>query len=124
MLLDTCVVSELRRPDGSHAVKAFVAALPTEKMLLSVITIGEITKGVAVLPDGERKYRLAAWLHTLSSQFAHRILSLDQETAGNLGRAYRRWPEERHHYPDCGRAHRRNSPPARPPDRNSRHGAF
>jgi toxin FitB len=81
MLLDTCVVSELRRPDGSHAVKAFVTALPTEKMLLSVITISEITKGVAVLPDGEKKYRLAAWLQTLSSQFAHRILPLDQETA-------------------------------------------
>ena len=81
MLLDTCIVSDLRRSDGSPAVKAFVAALPTEAMLLSVITIGEITKGIAVLPDGEKKYRLAAGLHTLSSQFAHRILPLDQETA-------------------------------------------
>jgi predicted nucleic acid-binding protein len=75
------MVSELRKPDGSPAVKAFVALVPSEDLFLSVITIGEITTGVGLLPEGEKRRALTVWLRGLSSQFADRILPLDQETS-------------------------------------------
>ena len=81
LLLDTCVLSEIRTKDGSAAVKNFVAALPATALLLSVITVGEITKGVSLLPDGQKKRDLDAWRIGLSGQFADRILPVDQETA-------------------------------------------
>ena len=81
VLLDTCVVSEVRKSEGSPVVKAFVAALPAETLLLSVVNIGEVTKGVAVLPESQKKRLLAAWLDALSTQFDDRILPLDKETA-------------------------------------------
>ena len=81
LLLDTCVVSEIRSSDGSPVVKSFVDAFPAETLLLSVITIGEVSKGVALLPEGRKKRSLNDWLHLLSSQFGDRILPLDQEAA-------------------------------------------
>jgi toxin FitB len=81
LLLDTCVVSELQKPAGSPAVQSFIDLAPTKSLFLSVITIGEITKGVALLPDGCRKRSLRAWLVGLSSEFEDRILPLDQDTA-------------------------------------------
>jgi predicted nucleic acid-binding protein len=84
-LLDTCVVAELRKPDGSVAVKEFVAALPSSSLFLSVITIGEIAKGIALLPAGAKKRSLETWLLGLSTQFNDRILVLDQEAAETWG---------------------------------------
>ena len=81
VLVDTCVVSELQKPACSPAVKSFWAALPAKSVFLSVITIGEITKGVALLPDGEKKRAIRAWLLGLSGQFEDRILPIDQDTA-------------------------------------------
>ena len=80
-LLDTCVLSELQKPAGSPAVQSFITLSPADSLYLSVITIGEITKGVALLPDGDRKRLLRAWLIGLSSDFEDRILPLDQDTA-------------------------------------------
>jgi len=81
LLLDTCVLSEIRTTDGSPAVKAFVAPLPAKALFLSVITIGEIAKGVGLLPDGQRKRAIGDWLLGLSGEFMDRILPIDQETA-------------------------------------------
>ena len=81
LLLDTCVLSELQKPHGSPAVQSFLTLAPSQSLFLSVITIGEITKGVALLPDGARKSMLRGWLVGLSSEFEERILPLDQDTA-------------------------------------------
>ncbi|HLN33195.1 MAG TPA: type II toxin-antitoxin system VapC family toxin [Gemmataceae bacterium] len=81
VLLDTCILTELRKPDGAASVNAFVSALPSASLFLSVITIGEITKGVALLPDGAKKRSLSRWLVGLSTQFRERVLVVDQETA-------------------------------------------
>lgn len=81
VLLDTCVLSELQRPSGSPAVQSFIDLSPGKSLFLSVITIGEITKGIALLSEGEKKNSLRAWLIGLSSKFEDRILLLDQETA-------------------------------------------
>jgi predicted nucleic acid-binding protein len=81
LLLDTCVVSEIRTTNGDPAVRAFVAAQPTAALFLSVITFGEISKGVSLLADGAKKQALAAWLGGLGRQFEDRILPVDQESA-------------------------------------------
>lgn len=81
VLLDTCLLSELRKADGSPAVKALVASLSAKSLFVSVITLGEITKGVALLPEGSKKQGLTAWLRTLTNVYEDRILGIDQETA-------------------------------------------
>lgn len=81
VLLDTCILSELRKPDGLPAVKAFMDSLPAKSLFMSVITVGEITKGVALLPDGRKKQALDGWLRGLASWYEDRILGIDQETA-------------------------------------------
>ena len=81
LLLDTCVLSEIRKTEGSPAVKGFIEAMPASGLYLSIITVGEIAKGIALLPDGQKKRELTAWGIGLSSQFEDRILSLDQESA-------------------------------------------
>ncbi len=80
-LLDTCTVAELRKPDGNLSVKAAVAAIPDADLYLSVLTIGEIAKGIDLLAAGTKKKALGTWLAGLEAQFADRILPVDVETA-------------------------------------------
>lgn len=80
-LLDTCVLSELRRPDGLSAVKAAVAEIPDADLYLSVLTVGEIAKGIGLLAAGRKKKALTSWLTGLETQFGDRILAIDAETA-------------------------------------------
>ncbi len=47
-LLDTCVLTELRQPDGHPGVKMAVAEIPDADLYLSVLTVGEIAKGTAL----------------------------------------------------------------------------
>lgn len=77
-LLDTNVVSELasRRPD--QRVVDWIDGLDPTFIYLSVITIGELSKGIAKLPPSRRKEELAEWLHgDLLTRFSSRILTLD-----------------------------------------------
>lgn len=78
VLLDTCVVSEIRHPQGAPEVKPVVAALPDEDTFLSVVTLGELAGGVARLPHGRRRRELAEWLEGLQTHFADRILPITQ----------------------------------------------
>ena len=88
-LLDTNVVSELSRQEPDAKVAAFFHGLPQEKLHLSVLTLGEIRKGVELLPDGAKKKRYTLWLErALPEAFDGRILPVDQEVAeawGHLG---------------------------------------
>jgi predicted nucleic acid-binding protein len=84
-LLDTCVVAELRRPGGHPGVKSAVAELPDENLYLSVLTVGEIAKGIGLLVAGRKKKALASWLNQIETNFADRILAIDAETAGLWG---------------------------------------
>jgi predicted nucleic acid-binding protein len=84
-LLDTCVLSELQRPGGSSKVRESVESLGEDEIYLSVITFGEITKGVQRLADGRRKSDLLAWLNGLDRFYSGRLLGIDRETAGIWG---------------------------------------
>jgi predicted nucleic acid-binding protein len=80
-LLDTCVLTELRKPEGHPAVKSAVAEIPDAFLYLSVLTVGEIAKGIGLLAAGQKKKALTSWLTGLETKFGDRILAIDIETA-------------------------------------------
>jgi toxin FitB len=80
-LLDTNVVSELRRPRPSAHVIAFMARTPIGLLFLSDIVIAEIRFGIETIPDVARRGQLAAWLEgVLRPMYAGRILPLTENT--------------------------------------------
>jgi tRNA(fMet)-specific endonuclease VapC len=87
-LLDTCLISELVAKQPNQKVLDWVDAQMPERLYLSVITIGEIAKGICKLTPSKRKESLTTWLNeTLPNRFENRILTLDVSTMvlwGNL----------------------------------------
>jgi hypothetical protein len=81
VLLDTCVLSELRHPQGNSSVRHAVRALASGDIFLSVVTTGEIAKGVALLPRSKRKRSLQDWFLALQRFYVDRILPIDLETS-------------------------------------------
>jgi toxin FitB len=81
VLLDTCVLAELRKPDGNPRVKAALAELSDDNVFLSVLTVGEIAKGIALLASGRKRRALSSWLNGLETKFGDRIFAIDAETA-------------------------------------------
>lgn len=85
-LLDTNVTSELIRLRPDPAVSEWVFNQERETLLLSVITIGELRKGFAILPQGKRRAALEQWLgKSLLPSFAGRVLSVTQSIAESWG---------------------------------------
>ena len=81
-LLDTNVLSEVRRPQPDRAVLAWLDQVDEDRVYLSVISIAEIARGVALLDEGKRKTDLAQWLeHELPARFEGRILQVDAPAA-------------------------------------------
>ncbi len=79
-LLDTCVVSELISRQPNSQVLDWLRNLPSERIFLSVLTIGEIQRGIKKLPDSNRKQELSEWLKSeLLERFQNRILAIDTE---------------------------------------------
>jgi len=86
-LLDTNVLSEVRRRDPVPKVVRWLGDRPASTLYLSVLTIGELRKGIESVADGDRKLRLLDWLEVeLSSYFAGRILPIDAAVADRWGR--------------------------------------
>lgn len=85
-LLDTNVVSELVSTKPSRQVLEWIEAADEDLLHLSVLTLGEIRKGIAGLAQGKRRTRLETWLEVeLRGRFAERILSLDEAIADRWG---------------------------------------
>jgi hypothetical protein len=80
VLLDTCVLSELRQPRGNPAVRAAVDALNEEDIFVSVISIGEILKGISLLKESAKRRALETWMKTLEREYSDRLLAIDLET--------------------------------------------
>lgn len=86
-LIDTNVLSELRKRQPDARVVAWVDARPPSTLHLSVLTLGEIRRGVAAMADSRRRLELLDWLETqLPAWFAGRVLGIDGETADRWGR--------------------------------------
>ncbi len=85
-LLDTCVLSELAKPAPNKRVLEWLEGCEEESLYLSVLTVGEIQKGIARLAAGRRKNALQQWLdRDLLGRFSGRILPVDEETALTWG---------------------------------------
>jgi toxin FitB len=80
-LLDTNVVSELRKPRCDPRVRQWADARPPMALFLSTVTIAEVRFGIERLsPDKLLRQRLQAWLtHELRPWFADRLLEIDEE---------------------------------------------
>lgn len=82
LLLDTNVLSEVQRPAPSANVLAWLDTVDEDRTFISVASIAELRRGIALLEDGRRRASLAAWLaHDLPSRFAGRILPIDHTVA-------------------------------------------
>ena len=81
VLLDTCVLSELYKPEPLVTVYEAVNDVPDEHLFISVITMGEIGKGIALLPDGQRKQALLKWFTNIEYEYSERLLPINAETA-------------------------------------------
>ena len=79
-LLDTNILSELRRPKPEPKVVAFIAAQPLEELHISAVTLAEIRLGIEVLPEMTRRSELNNWLtHKVRPMFEHRVLPISED---------------------------------------------
>jgi toxin FitB len=85
-LLDTCVLSEFQRPAPQATVVAWLRAQEEETFFLSVLTLGELQRGISRLPTSRKRNRLQAWLDSdLRQRFEGRILPIDDNVALRWG---------------------------------------
>lgn len=81
-LLDTCLISELVKKETNAAVVSWLDAQDEQSLFLSVLTLGELQKGISKLPDVTRRDELQAWAeHDLVERFTGRIIAIDLEMA-------------------------------------------
>ena len=87
-LMDTNVVSALRRPERNPAPTRWLEAQQTTDIYLSVITMGEIERGIARQAGQNPEFArdLAQWYERIRSRFADRILPVDVAIASRWGR--------------------------------------
>ena len=86
-LLDTNVISELKRPKPNENVINWFASVKKDSLYLSVLTLGEIRKGVDKLPESKRKQALSIWLERdIPLWFDSRLLNIDAEISDYWGK--------------------------------------
>ena len=79
VLLDTCVLSELRRSDGEPRVRQSVESFVDSDLYVSVLTVGEIVKGIALLAPSTKKQDLQRWIQGIEQRYGDRILPVDRD---------------------------------------------
>jgi predicted nucleic acid-binding protein len=85
-LLDTCVISELVKKNPNPKIIDWVRSCKEDTLFLSVLTLGEIQKGITKLPDSQRKEQLEFWIeHELPQRFKGRILDITSIVAKKWG---------------------------------------
>lgn len=82
LLLDTNILSEVQRPQPELSVLNWLAELDEDRAFISVISLAEIRRGIALLEQGRKREALADWLtNELTDRFSGRILPVDQQVA-------------------------------------------
>lgn len=85
-LLDTNVVSEIRRPEPNSAVIQWLAGIGYRDTYLSVVSVAEIRLGIERLPRSRRRALLEHWLeHEIADDFGSRLLPIDDVVADRCG---------------------------------------
>ncbi len=86
LLLDTNVLSEAQRPAPDPNVLGWLDSIDEDRVFISVASIAELRRGVALMDDGRRRATLTGWLaNDLPARFAERILPIDQAVAERWG---------------------------------------
>ena len=86
LLLDTNVLSEVQRPAPAPKVLAWLDMVDEDRTFISVASIAELRRGIALLDDGRRRMALTAWLaYDLPTRFAERVLPIDHAVAERWG---------------------------------------
>jgi toxin FitB len=86
-LLDTNVPSELTYPRPSPKVEQWLGKVDDEQLFFSVISLAEICKGIAKLPESKKRTQLQEWLDsTLRPWFGDRVLPVTATIAERMGR--------------------------------------
>ena len=79
-LLDTNILSELRRPKPEAKVVAFVAAQPLDRLFVSAVTLAEIRFGIELVGEAGRRAELGDWLtHQVRPMFDQRVLPISED---------------------------------------------
>lgn len=79
-LLDTNVLSELRRPKPEPKVLAFVASQPLDLLYISTASLAQIRFGIELVPDATRRAELNDWLaHKMRPMFDQRVLPITED---------------------------------------------
>ena len=79
-LLDTNVLSELRRPKPDRKVVAFIATQPLELLYIGAVTLAEIRFGIEIVTDATKRAELSDWLaHKVRPMFEQRVLPVTEE---------------------------------------------
>jgi hypothetical protein len=79
-LLDTNILSELRRPKPERKVLAFVAAQPLELLYISAVALAEIRFGIELVTDATKRAELTDWLaHKVRPMFEQRVLPVTED---------------------------------------------
>lgn len=86
-LLDTCVISEIIRPNPASQVIEWIKNEDESTFFISVLTFGELHKGIEKLVESKRKNELHDWVENdLKERFMNRILDIDLQVALLWGR--------------------------------------
>ena len=87
-LLDTCVVSELRKTRCNSGVAKWISQVHSDELYLSVITLGEIRRGIELhrAKDARAANVLERWLHGLETHYDERIIPISSAVADRWGR--------------------------------------
>jgi toxin FitB len=85
-LLDTCAISEATKPRPSTAVMSWFAEQDELSLYVSVLTLGELERGIARLDSSARPQQLRKWFERLRRAFQGRVLPVDEPTALEWGR--------------------------------------
>ena len=81
VLLDTCILAEMRLGNCCPILREFLNSIEDKDLFISVITIGEITKGIVRLIESRKKSDLINWVNELELLYSDRILPIDREVA-------------------------------------------
>jgi len=84
-LLDTNIISEIRKPEPSSKVLDWLYGIPNEHLFISVITLGEINKGISQLTDGRKKNDLIKWFDKVQESYRYQTFPIDETTALKWG---------------------------------------
>jgi predicted nucleic acid-binding protein len=87
-LLDTCAISELRKPQVNAGVASWMSGIEPDEAFLSVVTLGEIRRGIELSRSKDPKAAgtLERWLLGLESHYGERILPVTAAVADRWGR--------------------------------------